>query len=183
MIKRLRKVYWVILSLLLAGGLLAACGGGATADDVAWTTYENGEMGFSLEMPADWQVDDGDASGFIVSLTHPTEDVGAIVFVLNRTDLPSFGAENAQDLLGLFVAQALSDEAAVKIVQAVQPATINGQAGATAVLQGELGGQTGLISFTAVEGENKVVILSISDGTEGEFAALLQRMRDSILVD
>ncbi len=183
MIKSMRKVYWVILILLLAGGLLAACGGGDQADDVVWTTYENGDMGFSIDMPVDWQVDDGDTSGLIVSLTHPTEDVGAIVFVLNRADLASFGAENAPDLLGLFVAQALSDKAAVQIVQEVQPATINGQVGATAVLQGELGGQTGLISFTAIEGENKVVILSTGDGTEGEFEALLGRLRDSISVD
>lgn len=183
MTEKMGRIVWVVLSLLLAGLLLAACGGGEKADDVAWTTYENGDMGFSLDMPADWQVDDGDASGLIVSLTHPTEDVGAIVFVLNRSDLPSFGAEDAQDLLGLFVAQALSDEAAVTIVQEVQPATVNGQAGATAVLQGELGGQTGLISFTAVAGESKVVILSTGDGTEGEFAALLARLRDSLEVD
>jgi ABC-type amino acid transport substrate-binding protein len=183
MTEKMSRVVWVVLSLLLAGLLLAACGGGEKADDVSWTTYENGDMGFSIDVPEDWQVEVGDASGLIVSLTHPTEDVGAIVFVLNRADLPSFGAENAQDLLGLFVAQALSDEASVTIVQAVQPATINGQAGATAVLQGELGGQMGLISFTAVAGESKVVILSTGDGTEGEFEALLGRMRESISVD
>ena len=178
---KMQRIMGIMLVGLLAGLLLAACGGNS-AEDVVWTTFESSDMGFSMEAPETW-TRENNAELSIVSLKHPSEDVGVFVFAISRADLASFGAETPEDLLGVFIAQAMSDGVNVQIVQDAQPVTINGQEGATAVLEGELEGQQGLLTFTAVGGENNVIIMSTGDGTEGDFDALLQRMRDSIVVD
>ena len=178
---KMQRIMGIVLFGLLGGLLLAACGGNS-AEDVAWTTFESSDMGFSMEAPETW-TQENDAELGLVSLRHPDEDVGVFVFAISRADLASFGAETLEDLLEMFIAQAMSDDANVQIVQDAQPATINGQEGATAVLEGELEGQRGLLTFTAVGGENNVIIMFTGDGTKGDFDALLQRMRDSIVVN